>query len=68
MDLDDALMDLEETYHRLSCLLNTLGLMVLGLMQARDPYADGFNALWVDLTDADWEIQRQISACQKSAH
>ena len=68
MDFDDTLMQMEETYHCLSCLLNTLGLMVLGLMQARDPYADGFNALWVALIDADREVQRQISACQKSLH
>lgn len=67
MNPDDALMELEETYNRLSCLLNTLGLMVLGLMQARDPYADGFNALWFCLTEADQSMKDCLSACQREA-
>lgn len=66
MDLKNQLMELEESYNRLSCLLNTLGLMVLGLMQAKDPYADGFNALWGCLTDAGQDLQRRLSLCQKS--
>lgn len=67
MNQENALMELEETYNRLSCLLNTLELMVLGLMQARDPYADGFNALWGCLIDADRDIRNRLSACQKGA-
>ena len=62
MDQKDAIIKLEETYSRLSCLLNTLELMVLGLMEARDPYSDGFFALWATLTDADREMQKQLSS------
>ena len=67
MDRENSWIELEEAYERLSCLLNTFGLMVLGLMQARDPYADGFNALLGCLTEADREVQRRLSDCQRTA-
>lgn len=66
MDQQNSLMELEEAYDRLSCLLNALGLMVLGLMQAHESYADGFNAIWNCLAEADRSIQKCLSACQKT--
>lgn len=65
MDAEDSLMELEETYNRLSCLLSALELMVLGLMEARDPYARGFNALFVCMAETDLEIRRRLSSCQR---
>lgn len=63
-------MDLEEAFDRLSCGLNAIQLMVYGLESAQNPYADGFHAVWLDLSQAEGEVQRcleAVSAASKSA-
>lgn len=55
---------LDEAYDRLACLLNALNLMVLGLSEAQDPFADGFCVLERSLSAASQELQAQLSLCQ----
>ena len=66
MDRESYFMELEETYNHLSCLLNALSIMVLGLMQAKDPYVDGFHVLSFYLTKADQDMRNCLAACPKA--
>lgn len=43
--------------------VNALGAMALGLSFAKDPYAQGFNALYNYLFDADKELHKHLEAC-----
>lgn len=63
MSLHEDLDDLEIAIHNVSQGVNAIGVMTLGLMQAHDPYADGFNALYGYLVDADREVQKHLAAC-----
>ena len=63
MELKEALLELENPVHRISDGINAVGLMTMGLAEARDPYADGFNAIWNYLVDAERDFQKQITAC-----
>lgn len=63
MELKEALLELENPVHRISDGINAVGLMTMGLAEARDPYADGFNAIWNFLVDAERDFQNQLQAC-----
>lgn len=55
---------LDEACDHLACLLNALDLMVLGLVEAQDPFADGFYILNRSLSAANQELQTRLSLCQ----
>ena len=63
MSLHEDLDDLEIAIHNVSQGVNAIGVMTLGLMQAHDPYADGFNALYIYLLDANKELHKHLDAC-----
>lgn len=63
MEHIEAFINLKDAAGRISDGINAVGLMAMGLSMARDPYADGFNAVWNYLTDAEWDFQEQITAC-----
>lgn len=63
MTYNEAFMDLQDTAGRISDGINAIGIMTMGLAQVRDPYADGFNAVWNYLVDAERDFQRQLAVC-----
>lgn len=63
MELRETFLDLQDTAGRISDGINAVGLMAMGLSMARDPYADGFNAVWNYLVDAERDLQRQLRVC-----
>lgn len=58
----DLLLELEEPLSRLSYGINAIELMVSGLEQQDDPYADGFFAVWTYLRDAHLELEAVLTA------
>lgn len=63
MELSKALLALEEPASRISGGINAIGIMSMGLSMAKDPYVDGFNAVWNYLIDAERDFQRQVQIC-----
>lgn len=57
------LLDLEVTANRINDGINAIGIMTMGLVQVRDPYADGFNVIWGYLVDAGRDFRNQLAAC-----
>ena len=43
--------------------INALEAMAMGLSSAKDPYADGLNALYNYLYDADQELRKHLDDC-----
>lgn len=66
MSLHEELLKLDTAVHRLSQGVNAVGVMSLGLMQARDPYADGFDVVYGCMVEADREVQKRLDACLKA--
>lgn len=62
MEEKKLLMDLEEPLHRLKCAVNAVELMMYGLGRAKDPYADGFFAIWNYLREVEEDIQKTVQA------
>ena len=60
MELQELLLGLEEPVSRIKGGINALGIMTTGLFMAKDPYADGFNAVWNYLVDAEQDLQNCI--------
>lgn len=60
----DLLLDLEEPLGRLGDTVNAMELMLLGLEQAKDPYADGLYILLNCLREAESALHRALSAEQ----
>jgi len=67
MELQEALMDLEEPVRRINNGINAVGLMAMGLSRAKDPYSDGLNAIWDYLDDANRDFQERFKACLDQA-
>lgn len=63
MELHEALLALEEPVCRLSGGINAIGVMSMGLSMAKDPYADGSNAVWDYMIDADRDLQKRVQIC-----
>lgn len=63
MEYPEALFDLEEPARRISSGINAIGIMAMGLVQAKDPYAEGFCSVWDYLDDADRDFQKRVKAC-----
>ncbi len=63
MGLHEKLLDLDSAVRNLSQGVNALGLMADGLCQTMDPYADGFNALFAYMVDADRKVREQVKDC-----
>lgn len=61
MEHQRNLIELQETFQRLLEGLNAMNLMALGLMQAKDPYADGINVLCVYLQETADEAKRLLT-------
>ena len=57
VDQQDNLIELIDTFDCLWDELNTLELMVLGLVQAKDPYAKGFGTICVCFRETLTEAQ-----------
>lgn len=60
MEYRQALIDLEDAANHIHDGINAIGIMTMGLAQVRDPYADGFNAVWHYLIDAEQKLQKRI--------
>jgi len=65
MELREALLALEEPASRINGGINAISIMALGLSSAKDPYADGFNAVWDYLTEANLDFQEKVRTCLK---
>lgn len=63
MEHIEAFINLKDAAGRISDGINAIGIMSMGLAQAKDPYANGFNAIWNYLVDAERDFQKQITAC-----
>ena len=63
MSLQEDLDNLEAAIHNLSQGVNALEAMSLGLLSAKDPYAEGLSALSTYLTDADLAVYKHLTAC-----
>ena len=63
MSLREDLDHLEIAVHNVSQGINALGIMALGLSSAKDPYADGFNALYLYLSGAGQELRQCLDTC-----
>ena len=53
----EILMELEEPLRQIFSGINAVELMVYGLSQVKDPYADGLNAIWIFLQQAETKVQ-----------
>ena len=60
--MEESSLELEVIADRISGGVNAIGLMTIGLAQAHDPYADGFNVIWNYLVDAERDLQSCIKA------
>ena len=70
MNQQELLIKLEDSFNRFDWGLNAIELMVLGLSQAKDPYAGGFQAVWLCLKEAEEEMEsllKAVSAAQVTA-
>ena len=63
MSLREELIDLDTAVNRLSQGVNAVGLMSMGLLQARDPYADGLDLPYNCMAEADREVRLRLDAC-----
>lgn len=63
MEYPEVLFDQEGPARRISSEINAIGVMAMGLAQAKDPYAEGFCAVWDYLDDADRDFQKRVKAC-----
>ncbi len=66
MSLHEELLELDSAVSNLSQGVNALQVMSMGLFQALDPYADGFNALLNYMLDADREVRKYMDDCLKA--
>ena len=66
MNLQDELNDMSDIVNRVSCGVNAVLLMTMGLNRASDPYADGFEAICDYLLQTDQALQKQMKACMKA--
>lgn len=62
MNERDILLDLEEPLRRLKCAVNAMEQMTYGLGRVKDPYADGFHAMWNCLRDAEEDLQKAVQS------
>ena len=63
MSLREEFDQLDIAIHNVSQGINAMEAMTLGLAQARDPYADGLNALYTYLFQADVEVHKHLRTC-----
>ena len=63
MSLREDMDNLDSAIQNVSWGINALGIMSLGLSGAKDPYADGFNALYIYLLDTNKELHKHLDAC-----
>lgn len=63
MELREALLAMEEPARHLNGGINAIGVMSMGLSMAKDPYADGFNAVWNYLINAERDLQKKVHIC-----
>lgn len=66
MSLREDLDHLSTAVFDISQGINALEVMALGLSCAKDPYADGFNALHNYLFDANRELRKYLDACMNT--
>jgi len=67
MKLQEALLALEEPAARINGGINAISAMAIGLSSAKDPYADGLNAIWDYLQNANQDLQDRVKACLDQA-
>ena len=66
MSLREDMERLQIAIHTVSQGINALEAISLGLLSAKDPYADGLNALSIYLVEADREVYKSRSDCLKT--
>ena len=66
MGLWEELDDLQVAIQDMSQGINAMEAVTLGLLYAKQPYADGLNALSTYLAMADREVHRCLEACLKA--
>jgi len=66
MNLQQQLLDLDETVNRISSGIHAVSLMSMGLDRTLDPCTDGFDAVCGYLTDASRTLREQLDACLKA--
>lgn len=66
MSLREDLDHLSTAVCDISQGINALEAMALGLSYAKDPYAEGLNALHSYLFDANQELHKHLDACWKA--
>ena len=63
MSLQEELDHLSTAVCDISQGINALEIMALGLSSAKDPYAQGFNALHTYLFDANQALHKHLDSC-----
>lgn len=66
MSLREDMERLQIAIHTVFQGINALEAISLGLLSAKDPYADGLNALSIYLVEADREVYKSMSDCLKT--
>lgn len=57
MDHIELFIELEEPLRRITCGINAMELMVMGLGQAKDPYTLGLHMVWDYLQEAKADME-----------
>lgn len=63
MSLRKEIEDLAMAVREVSQGINAMEAMAMGLEQAQDPYADGFNAICTYLFQANEEVHKHLKTC-----
>ena len=63
MNIREELIDLDAVVNQVSGGINAVAAMSRGLDRVDDPYADGFFALSIHLTDSEREVRKCLSDC-----
>ena len=64
MDHTEFFIELEEPLRRITCGINAMELMVMGLGQAKDPYTLGLHMVWDYLHEAEKEMEHTLRRFQ----
>ena len=63
MNLQQQLLDLDETVNRISCGIHAVSLMSMGLDQTLDPNLDGLDAICSYLSHTGQILRAQLDLC-----
>ena len=63
MDIQENLLELEESAQKISDGLSAMQVLVLGLDGAGSQYTGALHALWKYLSDAELDFQKCLNTC-----